>query len=138
MIARTIITLVVFAIALSVGLSVMEQATERGIEGNMAEEPKHLCNGVWGCEDTSNSWEDIVTCPGPECGGTPMLDLLFISFGLGGGAVVLGWLTGRLDPPEEQSKDGLTVVQEQYVNGDIETVLELEQRLDEEMENQDD
>lgn len=122
MIARAIITLGVLFITLSVGLSVMEQSVESAVEADMGEEPEHLCNGVWGCEDTSNSWGDIGVFVGV------MLVVLVI------GNVVHS-------PPRGlggTSKDGLTVVKEQYVNGDIETVLELEQRLDEEMGDQDD
>lgn len=102
----------IMGVILAVGLKVMNSMASQIQPGDF----ERACNTMAGCSGGG----------GPVFGD--MLGILLLVVGM---SLIVSFFTGT--PGErhsDSSSSGVTVVQEQYVNGDIETVLELESQLE--------
>lgn len=112
----SLVVLLVAVIAGYVGIEVMSTIPA----DQSLQNAEHVCNGVWGCSGPTDVWSVVA----------PFLVIVIGIFCIS----VVG-RAGRSSPPPASGNDGVTYVKEQYVEGDVETVVELEELLEDEIDD---
>lgn len=110
-----IVFMIVVVVMIIVAEEVMSVAAEESVEN-----VEHLCNGFWGCGGPPDIWG----------WAAPFLLVLI--------GVVCISVVSRDEPSSNtraSSNSGVTYVKEQYVKGDVETVIELEELLEDEIDD---
>lgn len=119
-----LIALTVISVVLFVGLNVFSEINQSLENGEFEEEvegPQNLCNGMWGCNG-----------PGPSDLLAPVI-LTFMGLALISAIrVAKGWTpeSGQTETQEDDGQSQIAYVQNQYVSGDIDTTVKLEDELD--------